>query len=81
MNFFDKISQIEKLLGESKRFKDKTLLATAIYFKLRTDTSFRKVPLQNVPFTWFNLRYWTQKLNSEGKLEQIKSIVGGGGES
>ena len=64
-NFYEKISAIEKLLGENKRFKNKNLLATAIYYKLRTDrtdTSFRKIPLVGVPFTWFNLRYWLQKL-------------------
>ena len=77
MNFYEKISAIEKLLGENKRFKNKNLLATAIYYKLRTDTSFRKVPLQNVPFTWFNLRYWMQKLSKTERLKEIESIVGG----
>ena len=78
MTFSEKIFAIEKLLGNSKKFKDKTLLATAIYYKLRTDTSFRKVPLQNVPFTWFNLRYWMQKLSKTGRLKEIESIVEGG---
>ena len=78
MNFYEKIQQIESLLGKSKKFKDKNLLATAIYFKLRLGVPFRKVPLNGIPFTWFNLRYWTQKLSREGKLQEIKSIVGGG---
>ena len=76
-NFYEKISAIEKLLGENKRFKNKNLLATAIYYKLRTDTSFRKIPLNGLPFTWFNLRYWFQKLERKGTLNQIESIVGG----
>ena len=78
MIFTEKIQQIEKLLGNSKRFKNKTLLACAIYFKVRTNISFRKLPLQDdVPFSWFNLRYWMQKLSRTGKLEQIQKIVGG----
>ncbi len=76
-NFYDKIQQIESLLGNSKKFKNKNLLATAIYFKIRTDTSLRRIPLQDVPFTWFNLRYWMQKLERKGTLNQIKLIVGG----
>lgn len=76
MNFFDKISQIEKLLGKSKRFKNKNLLAVAIYFKIRTDTSFRKLPLENAPFSWYNIRYWLQKLDKTGDLRKIEKIVG-----
>ena len=78
MNFYEKISKIESLLGKSKKFKDKTLLATAIYFKLRMNISFRKIPLVGVPFTWFNLRYWFQKLSKSERLKEIESIVGGG---
>ena len=78
MNFYEKISKIESLLGNSKKFKDKTLLAVAIYYKIKLSVPFRKVPLNGIPFTWFNLRYWTQKLSREGKLQEIKSIVGGG---
>lgn len=77
MTFTEKISSIEKLLGDG-RFRNKTILACAIYFKIRTDTSFRKIPLNGIPFTWFNLRYWMQKLERKGTLNQIKLIVGGG---
>ena len=76
-NFYEKISAIEKILGENKRFKNKNLLATAIYFKLRLAVPYRKIPLSGIPFTWFNLRYWLQKLERKGTLNQIKSIVGG----
>ena len=76
MTFTEKISSIENLLGKSKRFKDKNLLACAIYFKLRLAVPYRKIPLEQV-FTWFNLRYWLQKLEKKGTLNQIKSIVGG----
>ena len=76
-NFYEKIQQIESLLGKSKKFKDKNLLACAIYFKLRLAVPYRKIPLEQVPFTWYNLRYWLQKLERKGTLSQIKSIVGG----
>lgn len=78
MTFNEKISSIEKILGNSKKFKDKTLLACAIYYRIKTKTSFRRIPLSGISFSWYNLRYWFQKLQNEGKLQKIKSIVGGG---
>ena len=76
-NFYEKIQQIESLLSKSKKFKDKNLLATAIYFKLRLGVPFRKVPLKQVPFSWYNLRYWLQKLKRDGTLTKIQNIVEG----
>lgn len=75
MNFYEKIQQIEKLLGNG-RFKDKRLLACAIYFKLKMQVSFRKIPLFGIPFSWYNLRYWFQKLEKSGQLQQLENIVG-----
>ena len=77
MTFTEKISSIETLLGNG-HFRNKTILACAIYYKIKFAVSFRKLPLQGTSYTWFNLRYWLQKLQNEGKLQKIKSIVGGG---
>ena len=78
MIFTEKIQQIEEMLGNSKKFKNKNLLACAIYYRIRTNTAFRKIPLSGIPFSWYNLRYWLQKLQNEGKLTLIQNIVGGG---
>ena len=77
MNFYEKIQKIEEMLGNSKKFKDKTLLACAIYYRIKIKTSFRKIPLNGISFSWYNLRYWFQKLQNEGKLTLIQKIVGG----
>lgn len=76
MNFYEKIQSIRKMLP-SKGIRDSVLLATGIYYKMRLKVSFRKIPLSGTSYSWSNFRYWLQKFKSEGKLQQLESIVGG----
>lgn len=75
-NFYDKINAIQELLPNDKRIKDRLLLATGIYFKLRMQLPFRKLPKTEI-YSWSSYRHWIQRLAKLGLLQQIESIVGG----
>ena len=79
--FYTKIKHIEKILkmkchGDGRE-KNKLLLACAIYYKLRLGVSYRDIPLQGINFTWFNVRYWVNKLKKSDWMYTVESIVEG----
>ncbi len=78
MTFKEQISEIEKILKSvSKReIKNSRTLARGIYARLKQGISFRYLPVfagQN--YSWSNFRYWFQKLQKLGKIEEIRKIV------
>ena len=76
--FYTKIRHIKDILmRHGVREKNKLLLACAIYFKLRTNTPYRNLPMQGVPFSWYNVRYWISKLKKSEWLPTVESIVEG----
>lgn len=73
-NFYDKILQIEKLLPNDKRIKDKLLLSCGIYYYIRLKVPFRAIPTEF--YSWSSYRHWMQRLERQGKLQEIERIVG-----
>ena len=76
--FYTKIKHIKGILmRHGNGEKNKLLLACAIYYKLRTNTPYRNLPMQGVPFTWYNVRYWVSKLQKSDWFSTVESIVEG----
>jgi len=76
MNFHEKILQIEKLLPNDKRIKNKAILACGIYLKIKMNLPFRALPTEI--YSWSSYRHWMQRLKKLNLLNQIERIVGGG---
>lgn len=74
MTYWEKIQEIEKILGDG-RFKNRTVLACAVYYKLVMGISFREVPLSGTCYSWSNIRYWYRKLRDTGRFIKIINIV------
>lgn len=79
MKYEEKICAIQKILKSvsKRKVQDVKLLATGIYFKLRLKVSFRILPVFTgwKNYHWSNFRYWFQKLNRQGKLQEIEEII------
>ena len=76
--FFTKIQHIKGILmRHGNGEKNKLLLACAIYYKLRMGVPYRDLPMDGVPFSWYNVRYWISKLRKSEWLPTVESIVEG----
>lgn len=73
------VREIEKILCSvsRKKIRNSYALAVGIYFKLRLKISFRTLPVHTgwKNYHWSNFRYWFQKLQKLGKIEEIRKIV------
>lgn len=74
-NFYDKIQEIQELLPNDKRIKNKLLLSCGIYYYIRLKVPFRAITSEI--YSWSSFRHWMQRLAKLGLLQQIESIVGG----